>query len=433
MWSFETEPEYQKELDWIDEFVKKRIEPLDFVVRAAYDTKDPLRNKIIKPLQKEVQERGLWACHLGPDLGGRGYGQVKLALMNEILGRARCAPIIFGCQAPDSGNSEILAHYGTAAQKKQFLEPLLRNEIVSCFSMTEPQGGADPKVFVTRATEDGDSWVINGEKWFSSNARWASFLIVMAVTDPDAPPYQKMSMFLVPSDTPGINIVRNVGLGYEAPEHGAHAYIRYENVRIPKSNMLGPRGGAFVVAQTRLGGGRIHHAMRTIGLARRAFEMMCERALSRTTQGELLAKKQMTQEKIADSWTDLETFRLLVMQTAWKIDRFKDYQRVRKDIAAVKAMMPRVLHDVSARALQLHGSLGASNEMPFSRYLVESFHMGLADGPTEVHKVTLAREVLSGFSTAGDLFPTRHIPKLRDAARAQFADVIEEMEGDMTE
>jgi len=184
MWSFETDAEYQKELDWIDEFVRKRIEPLDFVVRAPYDTKDPIRNKIIKPLQKEVQERGLWACHLGPHLGGRGYGQVKLALMNEILGRARCASIIFGCQAPDSGNSEILAHYGTDAQKKRFLEPLLRNEIVSCFSMTEPQGGADPKVFATRAELDGDTWVINGEKWFSSNARWSEFLIVMVVTDP---------------------------------------------------------------------------------------------------------------------------------------------------------------------------------------------------------------------------------------------------------
>ena len=155
-------------------------------------------------------------------------------------------------------------------------------------------------MFQTRAVLEGDHWVINGEKWFSSNARWSEFLIVMVVTDPDAPPYQRMSMLLVPTNTPGVNIVRNVGLGYEPPEHGAHAYIRYENVRVPKENMLGPRGGAFVVAQTRLGGGRIHHAMRTIGLARRAFEMMCERAISRTTQGELLAKKQMTQEKIAD-------------------------------------------------------------------------------------------------------------------------------------
>jgi acyl-CoA dehydrogenase len=258
--------------------------------------------------------------------------------------------------------------------------------------MTEPQGGADPKVFTCLAEADGDNWVINGEKWFSSNARYASFLIVMAVTDPDAPAYQRMSMFIVPSDTPGVEIIRNVAVGYE--REGAHAYMRYNNVRIPRDHMLGEPGQGFIVAQTRLGGGRIHHAMRTVAKIKRAFDMTCERALSRTTQGEVLAQKQMVQAMIADSWTDIEQFRLLVLRTAWKIDRYKDYQRVRKDISAVKAMMPRVLHDVSARALQLHGSLGASNEMPFSKYLVESFHMGLADGPTEVHKVTLAREVL---------------------------------------
>jgi len=427
-WEFETDPEFQEELDWVDDFVRREIEPLDFVIRSPYDLTDPLRNRIIKPLQRQVQERGLWACHLGPELGGRGYGQVKLALMNEILGRARGASIIFGCQAPDSGNSEILAHYGTPEQKTEFLEPLLRNDIVSCFSMTEPQGGADPKVFRTRAELDGDVWVINGEKWFSSNARYSSFLIVMCVTEPDNPPYQQQSMILVPTNTPGVNIVRNVGLGYEPPDHGTHAYIRYEDVRVPKENLLGPRGGAFVVAQTRLGGGRIHHAMRTIGLCQRAFDMMCERVLSRTTQGELLARKQMVQERVADSWIDIECFRLLVMQTAWKIDKYKDYQRVRKDISAVKALMPRVLHDVSQRALQLHGSLGASNEMPFSKYLIESFHMGLADGPTEVHKVTVARQVLSEYQPTDDMFPTQHLHKLRQAALAQYHDVLEEME-----
>jgi acyl-CoA dehydrogenase len=431
MWSFETDPEYQKELDWIDEFVKKRIEPLDFVVTAPYDTKDPLRNKVIKPLQKEVQERGLWACHLGPDLGGPGYGQVKLALMNEILGRARCAPIIFGCQAPDSGNSEILAHYGTPAQKKQFLEPLLRNEIVSCFSMTEPQGGADPKVFATRATEDGDSWVINGEKWFSSNARWASFLIVMAVTDPDAPPYQRMSMFLVPSETPGINLLRNVGLGYEPVGHGAHAYIRYENVRIPKQNMLGPRGGAFVVAQTRLGGGRIHHAMRTIGLAKKALDMMCERALSRETQGSRLSEKQFVQGYIADSYAQLVQFRLFVLYTAWEIDKYNDYRRVRKDIATAKVVMPTVLHDIAWRAMQVHGALGTTNEMPFFTMIHGAAVMGLADGPTEVHKVTVARQVLRDYRPSEDLWPTEWLPKKLDAAREKFAEYLEHEVGNM--
>ncbi len=188
--------------------------------------------------------------------------------------------------------------------------------------MTEPQGGADPKVFTTQAELKGDNWVINGEKWFSSNAHLASFLIVMAVTDPDATQYNRMSMFIVPKETPGVNILRNLGVGSMSAS-GSHAYIRYEDVHVPKDHLLGPRGGAFVVAQTRLGGGRIHHAMRTIGQVRKAFDMMCERVLSRTTQGSLLADKQMVQEKIADSWIEIEQFRLLVLRTAWKIDRLQ--------------------------------------------------------------------------------------------------------------
>jgi acyl-CoA dehydrogenase len=424
-WDFETDDDFQKELDWVEEFVRDQVEPIDFLIESPYDVRDPLRNRLIRPLQRDVRDRGLWACHLGPELGGRGYGQVKLALLNEILGRSGAAPTVFGCQAPDSGNSEILAHYGTDEQKTTYLDPLLANEIVSCFSMTEPQGGADPKVFTTRATLDGDRWILNGEKWFSSNGRYASFLIVMAVTDPDNPPYQQMSMFLVPADAPGVNILRNVPHGMEEASRGSHAYIRYEDVEIPLSGMLGPRGGAFVVAQTRLGGGRIHHAMRTIGLCRKAFDMMCERVISRHTQGEMLARKQMVQEKIADSWAEIEMFRLLVLQTAWKIDKYKDYKRVRKDISAVKAMMPKVLHDISARALQLHGSLGATNEMPFQRYLLESFHMGLADGPTEVHKVTVARQVLSEYQPTDDLFPTQHLPKLEAQAREQYAELLE--------
>ena len=426
-WHFETDPEFQKQLDWIDEFVREEIEPLDFIITSPYDLDDPVRNDIIKPLQKQVQERELWACHLGPDLGGPGYGQVKLALMNEILGRARCAPTVFGTQAPDTGNSEILAHFGTPEQKEQFLAPLLRNEIVSCYSMTEPQGGADPKVFQTTAIQDGDEWIINGEKWFSSNARYSTFLIVMVVTDPDNPPYQQQSMFLVPTDTPGVEIVRNVGLGYESEtdDHGSHAYVRYNNVRVPKDNLLGPRGGGFIVAQTRLGGGRIHHAMRTSGRVQRIFDMMCERAISRTTQGELLSKKQMVQEMIADSWLEMEMFRLFVLRTAWRIDKYQDYKKVRKDISGVKAAMPGVYRNVATRALQIHGSLGVSWEMPFTKEVMESFHMGLADGPTEVHKVQVARRVLDDYVPCDDLFPSAHLPKKREEALTKYADVLE--------
>ena len=423
-WDFETEPEFQKDLDWIDKFVREEVEPLDYVLGHPYDVRDPKRNKLVRPLQAEVKKRKLWACHLGPELGGQGYGQIKLALMNEILGRSRFAPIVFGCQAPDSGNAEILAHYGTPEQKKRFLQPLLDNEIVSAFSMTEPQGGADPKVFKTKAELRGDDWVINGEKWFSSNAHLASFLIVMAVTDPTAKEYERMSMFIVPKETAGVEILRNLGVGTHETE-GSHAYIRYSDVHVPKDSMLGPRGGAFVVAQTRLGGGRIHHAMRTIGQVRKAFDMMCERVLSRETQGSRLADKQMVQEKIADSWMEIEQFRLLVLRTAWKIDRYKDYLKVLRDIAAVKALMPKVFHDVASRALFLHGSLGATGEMPFVEQVIQSFHMGLADGPTEVHKITLARQVLRDYKPVNDLFPSQHIPKLRAAALKKYADRIE--------
>ena len=423
-WDFDTDPEYQEKLDWAANFVREEVEPLQYVIKHPNDMDDPIRNKLIKPLQQKVKDMGMWACHLGPELGGPGYGQVKLGLLNEILGGAGYAPIVFGCQAPDTGNSEILAHYGTQRHKDQYLQPLLDNEIVSCFSMTEPQGGADPKVFKTTGVLEGDEWVINGEKWFSSNARYASFLIVMCVTEPDAAPYNKMSMIIVPTDTPGVNIIRNVGIGGDVD--GSHAYIKYDNVRVPADNILGERGEAFAVAQTRLGGGRIHHAMRTIGQVQKSFDMMCERVLSRETQGELLAKKQMVQEKIADSWMDIQMFRLLVLQTAWKIDKYQDYMMVRKDIAAVKATMPRVFHDVAANALQIHGSLGVSNEMPFSRQVIESFHMGLADGPTEVHKVTVARQVLRDYNGTNGMFPTRHIPALREEAIKRFGDVIED-------
>jgi alkylation response protein AidB-like acyl-CoA dehydrogenase len=317
--------------------------------------------------------------------------------MNEILGRARCAPTVFGTQAPDTGNSEILAHFGTSEQKEQFLQPLLRNEIVSCYSMTEPQGGADPKVFQTTAVQDGDEWIINGEKWFSSNARYSTFLIVMVVTDPDNPPYQQQSMFLVPTETPGVEIVRNVGLGYEseADDHGSHAYVRYDNVRVPKENLLGPRGGGFIVAQTRLGGGRIHHAMRTSGRVQRIFDMMCERAKARTTQGEPLAAKQLTQEKIARSWMELEQFKLLTLRTAWLIDQNpKSYKPYLRDIAAVKVAMAEVNESVVARAQRVHGGLGFSWDLPLAYFLEHSQMLYVGDGPIELHMMTVAKESL---------------------------------------
>lgn len=430
-WDFETDEAFQRELEWIDAFVREEVEPLDHVLGSPYDVEDPRFQRLVRPLQEVVRQRKLWACHLGPELGGQGYGQLKLALMNEILGRSNFGPVVFGCQAPDSGNAEILAHYGTAEQKKRFLEPLLNNRIVSCFAMTEPQGGADPLVLRTSAVREGDQWVLTGEKWFASNARLAAFFIVMAVTDPEAAPYRRMSMFILPADAPGIEIVRNVHLARPGTEEdGGHGYLRLHGVRVPLDHLLGGQGDGFVVAQTRLGGGRIHHAMRTIGQARRALDLMCRRALSRRTQGELLAKKQMVQEKIADSWLELEQFRLLVLRTAWAIDRHNDYKRVRKDIAAVKAAMPKVLHDIASRALQIHGSIGTTSEMPFMEQILASYVMGLADGPTEVHKITLARELLREYEGSDDLFPDYHLPRQRERAAERYAEALADLAPD---
>ncbi len=427
-WDFETDPDYQELLDWADAFVRDEVEPLDLVLGSPYDKSDPRYKRLVRPLQDRVREKGLWACHLGPELGGQGYGQVKLALLNEIIGRSRWAPSVFGCQAPDSGNAEILAHFGTPEQKERYLRPLLDGEISSSYSMTEPHGGADPTLFTTRAVRDGDGWVINGEKWFSSNARHATFLIVMAVTNPDVSAYEGMSMFSVPADAPGLTTVRNVGVGGE--REGSHGYLRYEDVRVPAENLLGDEGGAFVIAQTRLGGGRIHHAMRTIAQVRKAFDMMLERAVSRQTRFGALAKMQMTREKIADSWIEIEQFRLLVLRTAWLIDKHGDYKKVRKDIAAVKAAMPKVYHDVVQRAMHLHGALGVSNEMPFAGMLLAAEALGIADGPTEVHKVTVANQILKDYRPDNDLFPAYHIPRLREEARERFKDKLDELKAD---
>ncbi len=425
-WDFETDPEFQKKLDWIDAFMADEVEPVSHLGMAIHGAAG--RETFIKPLQRKVRDQGLWACHLGPELGGQGFGQLKLALINEKLGRNALAPTIFGCQAPDTGNAEIIAHYGTPEQKERWLAPLLNGDIRSAFSMSEPTGGSDPLTFTTRAELVGDEWAINGEKWFSSNSRWAKLLVVYAVTDPEAKdPYRRTSIFLVPTDTPGVETIRNIAVGDHEGE-GGHGYIRYNDVRVPRDALLGERGGAFVIAQTRLGGGRVHHAMRTVGACQHALDLMCRRAVSRQTRDGRLADLQMVQEQIADAWIQLQQFRLLVLHTAWKIDKLGDYKAVRKDIAAVKVAMPKVYHDIAAAALHIHGALGVSNEMPFMGMITGALVMGIADGPTEVHKVTVAKQVLRDYQADNDLFPAYHIPKLRQAAADKYAGELAELD-----
>jgi len=428
MIDFSVEPEFQAKLDWMDKFVREECETMDLLFPeqgAQFDPGYKAAKRHLKPLQEQVKAQGLWACHLGPHLGGPGYGQVKLGLMNEIIGRSFWAPVVFGTAAPDTGNAEILALFGTPEQKQRYLGPLMDGDIVSCFSMTEPQGGADPDVFTCKATLDGDHWVLEGEKWFSSNAKFAAFLLVIAVTDADKPLTERMSMFIVPTETPGIEILRNVAIaGDTDPENGHHAHIRYNQVRIPLDHMLGERGGGFKVAQARLGGGRIHHAMRTVGLCQRAIDMMLERAASRHTKGKVLGEHQMVQAKIADSIIELEQFRLLVLKTAWIIDEIEagrmKHGASRKHIGMCKVAMASVYANIVARALEIHGSLGISLDMPLAKWYAGNMALAFADGPTDAHKSQLARAYLKRQKPAEGMFPSEHIPTRTAAALARY-------------
>ena len=428
MIDFSVEPEFQAKLDWMSTFVREECETMDLLwpeQGIQFDKSVESANRHLVPLQAQVKAQGLWACHLGPNLGGPGYGQVKLALMNEIIGRSNWAPVVFGTAAPDTGNAEILALFGTPDQKQRYLGPLMAGEIVSCFSMTEPQGGADPGVFTCKATKDGDEWVIEGEKWFSSNAKLASFLLVIAVTDADAPLTSRMSMFIVPAETPGIEFIRNVGIAGENPyEEGAHGHIRYNQVRVPLDHMLGGVGEGFKVAQARLGGGRIHHAMRTVGKCNRALDMMLERAASRVTRGRKLGDHQMVQAKIAESVIELEQFRLLTLKTAWLIDETESgrmpHGTPRNHIGMCKVAMASVWANVIGRALEIHGSWGISLDTPLAGWFAGGPALSFADGPTDAHKSQLARAYLKKIMPKDGYYPSEHIPTRLKAALERY-------------
>jgi acyl-CoA dehydrogenase len=387
----------------------------------------------LAPLQAEVRARGLWAAHLPPELGGQGFGQVKLGLMHEVLGTSVYAPLAFGNQAPDSGNSEILALAGTEEQKDRWLHPLLAGDLHSAFSMTEPGAGADPTLLTTRAVRDGDDWVITGHKWFTSNASIADFLIVMAVTDPDARPHQRASMFIVPTDTPGVDVLRDVPT-MEHPEEafgklGGHAEVLYRDVRVGPEALLGAEGAGFLIAQHRLGPGRIHHCMRWIGQAQRALDMLCERATYRYAHGSILADKQTVQNWIADSATELHAARLMTLQAAWVIDT-QGASAARKEIAMIKVFGAKVLHDVIDRALQAHGSLGYSTDLPLERMYRFARAARIYDGPDEVHRATIARLLLRGYEPPADGVPSEHVPTRRAAARERFAHLLDAVTAD---
>jgi acyl-CoA dehydrogenase len=416
-WDFSTEPEFAEKLEWMRGFVREEIIPLEVLDldAAAFE-------RATAPLKEEVKARGLWAAHLPPELGGGGFGQVRLGLMHEILGQCVYAPPVFGNNAPDSGNAELLALGATEEQKKQWLEPLLDGRLRSAFSMTEPGAGADPTLLATRAERDGDEYVINGHKWFTSNGSVADFLIVMAVTDPGGPPRRRASMFVVPAGTPGVDILRDVPTMGEPHEHparpGGHTEIVYRDVRIPAENLIGNEGDGFLLAQQRLGPGRIHHCMRWLGQSRRAFDMLCERALSRYAHGSLLADKQMVQDWIAASAAEMTAARLMTLQAAWKMDQGGTAAAL-TDIAMIKYYGATVLYNVIDRAIQVHGSLGYTTDLPLEAMYRHARAARIYDGPDEVHKVTVARRILKGYEPRD--VPSEHVPTRRAAAREKFA------------
>ena len=422
-WDFSTEPEFEEKLRWMRDFVHEEVFPLEVL-----DVDDATFRRIVGSLQDEVRKQGLWAAHLPPELGGQGFGQVKLGLMHEIDGMSPWAPIVFGNQAPDSGNSEVLAHFGTPAQKERWLLPLLDGKLRSGFSMTEPMhAGSDPVQMSTTALLEGDRWVINGHKWFTSNGMIADFLIVMAVTDPDAPPYERASMFLVPADTPGVKRLRNIPtMAGEHERFGyGHSEILYEDVEIPEENIIGKVGQGFQIAQIRLGPGRIHHCMRWLGQARRAFDMLCERALQREAFGGPLAEKQTVQNWIADSAAEMHAARLMTLHAAWVIDQ-QGASAARREIGLIKFFGATVLHDVIDRALQLHGSLGYSSDMPLEEMYRLARAARLYDGPDEVHRQSVARYILRDYRAPAGWLPREHVPTRREAARQKFAQLLED-------
>jgi acyl-CoA dehydrogenase len=424
-WDFSTEPDFEAKLEWMRGFVRDEIIPLEGLEEHWRADQDAFK-RATAPMKEEVRRQGLWAAHLPPELGGGGFGQVKLGLMHEILGRCAYAPAIFGNNAPDSGNAELLAVGATESQKKRWMEPLLAGELRSCFSMTEPGAGADPTLLVTRAEADGDEWVINGHKWFSSNASVADFLIVMCMTNPDNEPYKRYSMIVVPTSTPGVNILRDVPTmahpEQRTGEPGGHAEIVYDNVRVPADHLIGDPGDGFQLAQKRLGPGRIHHAMRWLGQSQRAFDMLCERSLSRYTHGSHLAEKQMIQDWIAESYAEMQAARLMTLHAAWKMDQV-GAPRARVEIAAIKFWGAKVLYNVIDRAIQVHGSLGYTTDLPLESMYRNARAARIYDGPDEVHKVTVARQILKGYRPAE--VPSEHVPTRQALARERFAEYLD--------
>jgi len=387
-------PETARLLERVREFMDTHIYPREAELHEALDaevkTGVPYPRGLVE-IRERAKEEGLWNLFLPDDGYGAGLDNTAYATLCEEMGRSPVlAPMAFNCAAPDTGNMEILLEHGTPEQKQRWLEPLAGGQIRSCFSMTEPDtSGSDPTRLAATAELDGDEWVINGHKWFTSGSTGADLAIAMVITEPEGNPYARASMILVPTDTPGFDLVRAVPvMGHSGgPGHGE---IRYRDCRVPKENLLGPRGAGFLIAQDRLGPGRIHHCMRAIGTAERAHRMMCLRAADREAFGGPLADKQFVQEFIAASRMEIDQARLLTLNAAWKMDTHGK-RAARQEISMIKVVAANMVMNVLDRAIQVHGSLGMTDDTPLAMMWRFSRMLRLADGPDEVHKMVIAR------------------------------------------
>jgi len=358
----------------------------------AFARGDDASQALIGDVRRRAREAGLWAPHIGPEAGGTGQGFLAYAFLNEQIGRSYWGQLAFGCQAPDAGNGEILALAGTPAQKAAWLAPLVAGDVRSFFGMTEPAvSGADPTGLESRAQPDGDDWVIDGHKWFSTGADGAAFGIVRAVTDPGAAPRRRMSLIVVPAETPGVEVVRRIEVfGHEGRGWDSHCEVRFSGVRVPMANTLGQRGEGFRLAQQRLGPGRIHHAMRAIGMAERALEMMCRRTASRSTFGRPIIEHGVVQRWISEARVKIEQVRLLVLKTAWLMDTVGN-RGARVEVSAIKVAAPDVATWVIDRAIQAHGGAGVSQDHLLAELYAVARILQIADGPDEVHHMAIAR------------------------------------------
>jgi alkylation response protein AidB-like acyl-CoA dehydrogenase len=356
--------------------------------------------ELIRSLQAKAKEQGLWAPHVPPEAGGTGQGFLAYAHLNEEIGRSTYAQLVFGCQAPDAGNAEILHLFGTDEQKERWLKPLVAGEIRSFFSMTEPEvPGSDPTTLRTKAVRDGDEWVIDGHKWFSSGADGAAFGIVMAVTDPEAEPHRRASQIVVPADRRGVEIVGPTPVfGHAGSGWSTHCEVWYRGVRVPVENTLGEPGDGFRIAQKRLGPGRIHHVMRWLGQMQRAFELLCSYSLEREAFGSRLADKQTVQNWIADSAAEIHACRLMTLDAAHKID---DGDEARVEVSVIKYYAAQALHDVIDRAIQVHGARGLTDETPLAEMYANARAARIYDGPDEVHRMVVSRRILKEFEKGG--------------------------------